>query len=137
MLATNKARSNWSNTREFLRPSKRRKLDQLNAEPEASGGSENHDEPSSSARTSAIKVDRDVQMKYDIAKNPDGPLGRTMLGKLTDSEAPSRRPSGVLSKMLTSALANPNVPTLARHSGLQERFSNIEKHLRMQWGESW
>ncbi|KDN34075.1 hypothetical protein RSAG8_12834, partial [Rhizoctonia solani AG-8 WAC10335] len=31
-----------------------------------------------SARTDAIKLNRDIQMKYDVVKNEDGPLGKTM-----------------------------------------------------------
>lgn len=136
MLAANKARSSWSNTREFLRPSKRPKLNHSNEEHSADTTLLNELGSSSSARTSAIKVDRDVQMKYDTAKNPDGPLGRTMQGesqKLDARAAPGQGSGGVISDMLTTALASPRTPTLARHPGFQERFANVEKHLKIQW----
>jgi len=138
MLAVNKAKSSRSNTQEFLRPAKRRRTN-----PNDAGGapSEGHDEEGdgSSARTSTINVDRDVQMKYDIAKNPEGPLGRTMHGKLTKPDprqAEGQGSGGVLSSMLKDTLSTHATPTMPRHPGLQERFDNIEDHLRIRWGES-
>lgn len=137
MLAVNKARSSRSNTQEFLRPTKRRRTNHPDAG-EVSGKERDEEGDSSSARTSTIKVDRDVQMKYDIAKNPEGPLGRTMHGKLAKPDprrAAGQGSGGVLSDMLKAALAAPAIPTMPRHPGLQERFDNVEDHLRIRWGE--
>lgn len=131
LLASNRARSYRSNTEEFVRPAKRQRVAGPDGEPQAP------EELFSSARTSALKVDRDVQMKYDIAKNPEGPLGRTMLGKLPSSDprtSPGQGSGGVLSPMLTKALATHAEPTLARHPGLRERYEAIEGHLGIRWG---
>jgi hypothetical protein len=76
-------------------------------------------------------------MRYDIAKNPEGPLGRTMHGKLAKQDprqAEGQGSGGVLSDMLKVALAGPGTPTMPRHPGLQERFDNVEDHLRIRWG---
>lgn len=135
MLAMNKARSGRSNTQEFLRPVKRRRANHADVYEPFSNMQDEGD--SSSARTSTIKVDRDVQMKYDIAKNPEGPLGRTMHGKLAKHdprEVEGQGSGGVLSNLLKAALAAPETPTMPRHPGLQERFDNVEDHLRIRWG---
>lgn len=135
MIATNRARSLRSNTREFLRPNKRPRTYS-----NASGDYSSMDtaEDSRSARTSTVKVDHDVQMKFDTAKNPDGPLGRTILGKTSVVEprdGPGQGTGGVLSQRLLSALASAS-PTIARHPGLRERYDSLESHLAIHWGES-
>lgn len=72
-LAQNRARNDASNRTEFLE-SLAQKRRRLNLDPDST-------EPiPSCARTDAKHLDRDVQMKYDIAKNEDGPLRRTMKG---------------------------------------------------------
>lgn len=76
-LAQNRARNDASNRTEFLE-SLAQKRRRLNLDPDST-------EPiPSCARTDAKHLDRDVQMKYDIAKNEDGPLRRTMKGALGD-----------------------------------------------------
>lgn len=72
-LAQNRAKNDASNRTEFLE-SLAQKRRRLNLDPDST-------EPiPSCARTDAKHLDRDVQMKYDIAKNEDGPLRRTMKG---------------------------------------------------------
>ncbi|OAX41126.1 hypothetical protein K503DRAFT_767930 [Rhizopogon vinicolor AM-OR11-026] len=72
-LAQNRARNDASNRTEFLESlaQKRRRLNP---------DSDSTEPIPSCARTDAKHLDRDVQMKYDIAKNEDGPLRRTMKG---------------------------------------------------------
>ncbi|KAG2366310.1 hypothetical protein BDR07DRAFT_1396691 [Suillus spraguei] len=76
-LAQNRARNDASNRAEFIE-SLAQKRRRLNLDPDST-------EPiPSCARTDAKHLDRDVQMKYDIAKNEDGPLRRTMKGVAGD-----------------------------------------------------
>ncbi|CAE6449816.1 unnamed protein product [Rhizoctonia solani] len=65
-----------------------------------------------SARTDAIKLNRDVQMKYDVVKNEDGPLGKTM--KAVD-------------------FSKPPVSAADKSSGVTERFQAIEAHLGVRY----
>ncbi|CAE6462538.1 unnamed protein product [Rhizoctonia solani] len=65
-----------------------------------------------SARTDAIKLNRDVQMKYGVVKNEDGPLGKTM----KTGEVP-KLPVGVGDKS----------------SGVNERFQAAETHLGLRY----
>ncbi|KAJ1304300.1 hypothetical protein OPQ81_005460 [Rhizoctonia solani] len=65
-----------------------------------------------SARTDAIKLNRDVQMKYDVVKNEDGPLGKTM-----KAGEHSKPPLGAGDKSL----------------GVIERFQAIEAHLGVRY----
>ncbi|KAG8716695.1 hypothetical protein FRC09_015367 [Ceratobasidium sp. 395] len=68
-----------------------------------------------SARTDATKLNRDVQMKYDIVKNEDGPLGKTVKAKPAQS-------------------ANPNMSTEAvSRAAFNERFEAIETHLALKY----
>ncbi|CAE6482916.1 unnamed protein product [Rhizoctonia solani] len=64
-----------------------------------------------SARTDAIKLNRDVQMKYDVVKNADGPLGKTMKA---------------------GEHSNPSVGA-DRLLGVTERFQAIEAHLGVRY----
>ncbi|CAE6446633.1 unnamed protein product [Rhizoctonia solani] len=65
-----------------------------------------------SARTDAIKLNRDVQMKYDVVKNEDGPLGKTM--KVGEN-------------------SKPLVGAGDRSLGVVERFQAIESHLGVRY----
>lgn len=77
-------------------------------------------------------IDREAQMKYDIAKNEDGPLKRTM--KTAESKAPEQ-PREETSTSRTEEDAA-MLLTPARHPGLDERLVNIEKHLAVRYGSS-
>ena len=146
MLARNRARNNVSNTLEFLRPAKRRRVGDDPASMEVDGAAveENATFPvATSARTDAIKVDRDVQMKYEVASvtSGQGLLKRTVHSGPVASSSTARDdgqgtggirvPKG--SKRIT---LDRNMPTLERHPGLEERFRNIEDHLFVRYGVS-
>ena len=85
----------------------------------APGGQINSDEEKAPtcARTDAKPLDRDVQMRYDIAKNEEGPLRRTI--RTSDHG----HVAGVKGKEKTT----PDVAT-------DERLSNIESHLAIRYG---
>ena len=124
-LARNRARNDASNRQEFLLSlaEKRRKLE----EEDKDGASAADTEPiPSCARTDAKTQNRDVQMKYDIAKNEDGPLRKTMKASIA-TESPA----------LPSALKNQaseDVPTAERYPAFDERLRNIETHLAVRYG---
>ena len=63
-------------------------------------------------------------MKYDIAKNEDGPLRRTMKG------------SGLQNDDTDFNKGNQNISgeNADRHPGLAERLGNIETHLAVRYG---
>ncbi|KAJ6625853.1 hypothetical protein B0H10DRAFT_2211725 [Mycena sp. CBHHK59/15] len=129
-LAQNRAKNDASNRAEFLQSlaKKRKRIDD-----EACRA--NPDGP----------VDRDVQMKYDIAKNTDGPLRRTtrQQAKAVPVAAPapstSTRPK---TKQATRELKKAASPVVVKtegkaavppHSGLEQRLGNIETHFSVQY----
>lgn len=83
------------------------------------------DNIASCARVDAKTQDRDMQMKYDIAKNDDGPLRKTMKAVVKD-------PPARLDK------ANDNhgddTPTAERYPAFDERLLNVESHLAVRYG---
>ncbi len=84
----------------------------------------------SCARTDAKTQNRDLRMKYDIAKNEDGPLRRTLKsGVLVNAGS---TPSA--SKASANGAAD-DVPSASRYPALDERLQNIEKHLAIRYGE--
>lgn len=112
-LAENRAKNDASNRSEFLQSiaEKRRRLDIR----------EDVDETiPSCARTDMKQLDREVQMKYDIAKNEDGPLRRTVQGvnRKEAQEKPVALSDGSESK---------------DHPALDERLKNIEAHLAVRY----
>jgi hypothetical protein len=131
-IAQNRARNNVSNRNEFL-GKRRRILDET--APEASSSLEI--ELPTCARTDAVPVNRDVQMKYDVAKNEDGPLRRTMKDVQPDKNARNNPDTGKgKGKGKASASGDGDMPTtLQRHPGLGERFVNLEGHLAVRYGE--
>lgn len=62
-------------------------------------------------------------MKYDIAKNEDGPLRKTLHGRKELSTAP------------TEGGPEQGYDHAGRISGLDERLRNIETHLAVQYGQ--
>lgn len=68
-------------------------------------------------------------MKYDIAKNEDGPLRKTM--KPVDNNSPSAR---VEIKKEDDATRDLNSLTAERHPALDERLKNIETHVAVRYG---
>ncbi|KAL4262558.1 hypothetical protein AB1N83_005469 [Pleurotus pulmonarius] len=73
----------------------------------------------SCARTDAKHQDRDLQMKYDIAKNEDGPLRRTM----KDFHAEAQQPT-----VTSSATKDAQI-----HPGLDDRLKTVETHLAIRY----
>ncbi|KAF8606362.1 hypothetical protein BDV93DRAFT_604361 [Ceratobasidium sp. AG-I] len=110
-LADVRSRVDQSNRDEFVRRKRPRPADPSAPVPP-------HEVPSAatgSARTDAIKLNRDVQMKYDIVKNEDGPLGKTMKSK--DVHA------------LNHAAATLSTSRAA----FNDRFETIESHLALKY----
>lgn len=70
-------------------------------------------------------------MKYDIAKNEDGPLRRTLKnGVLANATSTSST-----SKVGANG-APDEVPSASRYPALDERLQNVEKHLAIRYGGS-
>jgi hypothetical protein len=122
LLARNRARNDASNRAEFLHPSKR--LHTSDASDLPSNEGDDKIEHSSCARTDAKTTDRDVMMKFDIAKNEEGPLRRTLTIEVKDE---NHVPTG------ESADGN-SLVTASRHPGLDERLKTLETHLAMRYG---
>ncbi|EDR11984.1 uncharacterized protein LACBIDRAFT_324304 [Laccaria bicolor S238N-H82] len=131
-LAKNRARNNASNRSEFLytlaEQKKRRLLDDQNA------GDAAH--ISSCARTDAKPVDRDLQMKYDIAKN-EGPLRRTVKAAVGEesSAAEERKEEKKKNAVVIpdQDLEDPERATAARYPAIDERLENVETHLAIRY----
>ncbi|KAI0358544.1 hypothetical protein OH77DRAFT_1474252 [Trametes cingulata] len=125
-LARNRARNDASNRNEFLLSlaEKRRKLNE-------NGDSALSEPIPSCARTDAKTQNRDLQMKYDIAKNEDGPLRRT----LKSGASADAQPAAATSKADTTGAAAPtrDYPSAERYPALDERLQNIEKHLAIRY----
>ena len=81
----------------------------------------------SCARADAKTVDRDVMMKFDIAKNEEGPLRRTLKVEMKDE---NNRPTDKDKPSEGNQVATAN-----RHPGLDERLKNLETHLAMRYGK--
>ena len=64
-------------------------------------------------------------MKYDIAKNEDGPLRKTLKTSM-ESGKTSAPPNS----------SSDNVPTSERYPALDERLKNVETHLAVKYGMS-
>jgi hypothetical protein len=132
-LAQNRARNDASNRNEFLDSAKRKQPkppEGISTEPvipstlDSSSSScgqlelkTDESRPPSCARTDARPLDRDVQMKYDIARNEDGPLRRTL--RMSEPEVVA---GGKEKEKTTADVAN------------EERLNNIETHLAIRYG---
>ncbi|KAI1795606.1 hypothetical protein LXA43DRAFT_728562 [Ganoderma leucocontextum] len=127
-LAQNRARNDASNRNEFLLSvaEKRRRLNE-NGEFEASSPLP------SCARTDAKTQNRDLQMKYDIAKNEDGPLRRTMKAGVMPGTQSSQPIAPV--KDGPNGVARPaeDYPSAERYPALDERLQNVEKHFAVRY----
>ncbi|KAK0188264.1 hypothetical protein F5146DRAFT_882117, partial [Armillaria mellea] len=110
-LARNRVRNDASNRAEFLRPPS----------------------DTSCARTDAKTLNRDTQMKYDIVKNEDGPLRRTM--KKRDEEKADEAGSPALSERIANVethlavhyVPSPPASLPARIQFLEEHIIRLEK----------
>ncbi|EJD03187.1 uncharacterized protein FOMMEDRAFT_20354, partial [Fomitiporia mediterranea MF3/22] len=149
LLRQSRKRNDASNRTEFLQSvaEKRRRLNTLgessssapdkdpnnilSPEVQEGGVNDNMDVDvslSSCARADAKSQDRDFQMKYDIAKNEDGPLKRTMKREQVDNDS-----SGVIvsatPQSRISMDRNGHEPTAGKHPELAGRMETIEDHL--------
>ena len=87
-------------------------------------------ESSSCARVDAKPQNREVQMKYDIAKNEDGPLKKTIRGERESHPGEQQNRQRI-------DMDHPIVKmedTAYNHPGLLERFTNFETHLAVRFG---
>ena len=66
-------------------------------------------------------------MKYDIAKNEDGPLRRTMKNGQADTVAAQAGNKSIIQ-------TREDYPSAQRHPALDERLQNVEKHLAIRYG---
>ncbi|TFK53536.1 hypothetical protein OE88DRAFT_1626305 [Heliocybe sulcata] len=122
-LARNRAKNDASNRREFLESlseKRRRLLGDDNPE------KMDVDSIPSCARTDAKPIDRDLQMKYDIAKNEEGPLRKTV------KVEPDRDNEAVGLSSTNRPPAGPDI-TADRYAGLDERLKNIETHFSVRY----
>jgi hypothetical protein len=104
LLARNRARNDASNAAEFLFRGPRTS----EADPEG--------DTASCARADAKPINRDTQMKYDIAKNEDGPLHSTLRTEQTPS---TKHPAAA-----------------AHETVLESRLRDVEDHLAVRYGAS-
>ena len=139
-MAKNQARNDASNRAEFLSSLAERRKRQRGEEDE--GGDSSHPPIDSGdakgsdiecqktrtcARADAKPIDRDTQMKYDIAKDDWGPLSRSAKAGLL-SEIPLEVEVKPIIKEIDEEF------TFARHPGLDERLKNIEDHVAIRFG---
>ena len=119
LLARSRARNDASNRAELLHASKRRRL-----------VPDDNNVPSC-ARVDAKEVDRDVMMKFDVAKNEEGPLRRTM-----KNEAPKANgEGGDKARLVVTPPDGEDGWTKERSHAFDERITNIETHLPVRYGE--
>jgi len=78
----------------------------------------------SCARTDAKPIDRDLQMKYDIAKNEEGPLRKTVKVEPTNEGDKLSEANGSQSSSGITADRDP---------GLDERLRNVESHFSVRY----
>lgn len=71
-------------------------------------------------------------MKYDIAKNEDGPLRRTLKNDHVTSEQAASGTSQGRGSMATSADSE---AAPERYPALDERMRSVETHLAVRYGE--
>jgi len=119
-LAKNQARNDSSNRAEFL-----------------SSLADSDIRRKSCARVDAKAIDRDAQMKYDIAKDDYGPLSRSAKAGLLSEKGKMKSPlegEGMETKPKTiiKQEIDEDVPS-ARYPGLDERLKNIEDHIAVRF----
>jgi len=108
---------------------KRRRLDEETGTAAVSG-------TPSCARADARPLDRDVQMKYDIAKNEDGPLSRTVRPPELSKKAKGKQKVQKTEHRADAKLGlgqNSDGLMSDKHPGLDERLRNIETHLSVRY----
>ena len=150
-MAKNQARNDASNRAEFLSSlAERRKYQRI----EEGGGDSVHSTSKDSsdamdsdiggktcARVDAKAIDRDAQMKYDIAKDDFGPLSRSAKAGLLSEKGKMKlsplEAEGTETKPRTPIKQeiDEEVP-FTSYPGLDERLKNIEDHIAVRFGMS-
>lgn len=149
-MANNQARNDASNRAEFLSSlAERRKCQRVEEDRggdiahsisiDSSDGMGSNIGGKTCARVDAKAIDRDAQMKYDIAKDDGGPLSRSAkAGLLSEKGKMKSSPleaEGTESKPKTTIKQeiDEDVPSI-RYPGLDERLKNIEDHIAVRFG---
>ncbi len=132
-LAQTRKRNDISNRSEFLQSISEKRRNAASSQGGAGAGDVDMvSEEAESSRSSCARVDaksqnREVQMKYDIAKNEDGPLKRTIKREELAEQQSRQRPDA----------DHPFVKledTIHNNPGMLERFTNFESHLAVRFG---
>lgn len=80
-------------------------------------------------------IDRDVQMKYDIAKNEEGPLRRTVIAVVQETErVGGGEGDGKGKGKAREDPVGPRPVMAENHPGLDKRLRNIEAYLAVRYG---
>ncbi|KAN0107307.1 hypothetical protein V8E52_010243, partial [Russula decolorans] len=123
LLARNRARDDASNRAQFLHTHRHLHTGEASEVLRPGKGESDEAESASCARADARTVDRDVMMKFDIAKNEEGPLRRTLKVEMkNENNSPADK-----------TIKGDRSVTASRHPGLDERLKILETHLAMRY----
>ena len=127
-LARHLARSGASNRTEFLHTHRRLRTGEGSEvlRPGKGKSASNEVESASCARADARTVDHDVMMKFNIAKNEEGPLGRTLKVEMKNENE----------RHADKSTEGDRLVAAGRHPGLDERLRILETYLAMRYSES-
>lgn len=136
-LAKQRSKNNVSNRSEFLLSLAEKRKRQEENDPADSDGTakrrKGEEDITSCARTDAKFVNRDLQMKFDIAKNEEGPLSRTINPAQTQGKGGSKTKEPDRAAKQDD---EEDVSTPSRHPGLTQRLESIEDHFAVKYGSS-
>ncbi|KAI0030940.1 hypothetical protein K488DRAFT_53147, partial [Vararia minispora EC-137] len=121
LLARNRIKNDTSNCTEFLHAPKPRRL------PVEGEDEDEEDSPITTARADAKLIDRDIMMKFDVAKNEEGPLRRTVQDKDKNHGINTEGSRAPLHSRGSEEWAH------NRYLGLSERLRNLETHLAVRY----
>lgn len=74
-------------------------------------------------------------MKFDVAKNEDGPLRKTVNARGRTAEESPPRPERQKDAFGTSVHLDGTLADAGRYPGLDERLNSLEDHLAVRYGE--
>lgn len=133
-LAKQRSKNNVSNRSEFLLSLAEKRKRQGENDPADSDGTakrrKGEEDITSCARTDAKFVNRDLQMKFDIAKNEEGPLSRTINPAQTQGKGGSKTKEPDRAAKQDD---EEDVSTPSRHPGLTQRLESIEDHFAVKY----
>ena len=142
-MAKNQARNDTSNRAEFLSSlaerRKRQRVEEDDSTIDSSDAIDSDIGGKTCARVDARAIDRDAQMKYDIAKDDCGPLSRSAkAGLLSEKGKMKSSPleaegTETKSKIKIKQEFDEEVSS-ASYPGLEERLKNIEDHFAVRFG---